>query len=492
MKKLLTALLSAAVTLTTLAAVPASAIQLGDDMTFGHISEFKDFCDAHRGAVDAVAKGMYDLETDINIYDYGIGTSDARTLFTAVIRTHPELFYVSGRFSYSSRDNYVFAIKPHWGKLLYDDDGYYIGEEKYTDDQVLTMRSEFREKSQWYLNKIDDDMSDFDKALILHDELVLNSSYILTGETYDLMVNGKGKCYGYSEAYSYLLAQAGINSEIVESEAMSHQWNKVEIDGEYYHVDVTWDDVTPDSPGFADHTFFLLSDSKIESLSKPHYGYESDFPSRNTRFDDMDFRKINTEFCYDGGKVYVVDNNHPNKSDTAKKLLTYNAGTDSFSEVADFGDVYWSTGHGSVWKNMYMSLQHKDGFLYMNTPAAVYVFDTETDEMSLFAENTFDKRFFGLRVIEDKVYAVLADSPSETGTLQYVGDCLKREEPAPLTGDLNSDGAVNISDATILQRYLAEFIELDDGLLTLADVNLDGDVNVKDVTEIQRIAAEFV
>ncbi len=47
MKKLLTALLSAAVTLTTLAAVPASAIQLGDDMTFGHISEFKDFCDAH-------------------------------------------------------------------------------------------------------------------------------------------------------------------------------------------------------------------------------------------------------------------------------------------------------------------------------------------------------------------------------------------------------------------------------------------------------------
>ena len=128
----------------------------------------------------------------------------------------------------------------------------------------------------------------------------------------------------------------------------------------------------------------------------------------------------------------------------------------------------------------------------MNTPAAVYVFDTETDEMSLFAENTFDKRFFGLRVIEDKVYAVLADSPSETGTLQYVGDCLKREEPAPLTGDLNSDGAVNISDATILQRYLAEFIELDDGLLTLADVNLDGDVNVKDVTEIQRIAAEFV
>ncbi len=492
MKKLLTALLAAAVTLTALAAVPASAVQLGDDMTFGHISKFKAFCDAHRGAVDAVAKGLYDLETDIDIYDYRIEPSDVKTLFTAVNRTHPELFYVSGRFGYSVRGNYINSIIPHWGKLLYDDDGYYTGEETYTDEQVLTMRTEFREKSQWYLNKIDDDMSDFDKALILHDELVLNSSYLLTGETYDLMVNGKGKCYGYSEAYSYLLAQAGINSEIVESETMYHQWNKVEIDGEYYHVDVTWDDPTPDSPGFADHTFFLLSDSKIGSMSNPHYDYESDFPSLSTRFDGRGFRKINTEFCYYGGRVYVVDNNHPSKSDTAKKLLAYDAGTDSFSEIADFGDVYWSAGHGGVWVNMYMSLLHKDGFLYMNTPSAVYVFDAETGETSLFAENTFEKNFYGLQIIEDKVYAALTDSPNETGALQYVGDCLKREEPAPLTGDLNGDRAVNISDATILQRHLAEFIKLDDDLLALADVNLDGDVNVKDVTEIQRIAAEFV
>lgn len=492
MKKLLTALLGAAVTLTALAAVPASAVQMGDDMTFGHISEFKDFCDSHRIAVDRVSEGIYNLETDINIYDCRIETSNISTLYNAVIHTHPELFYVSGRFSYTMMGSYIYTVKPHWGKLLYDDNGNYMGEEIYTDEQVLEMRSEFREKSQWYLDKIDDDMSDFDKALILHDELVLNSSYLLSGEIYDLMVNGKGKCYGYSEAYSYLLAQAGINSEIVESEEMYHQWNKVEIDGSYYHVDVTWDDATPDRPGFAAHTYFMLSDSRIESLPKPHYDYESDFPSQSTRFDDMGFRRINTEFCYDGDKVYVVDNSHPSKSDTAKKLLTYDAGTDSFSEIADFAEVYWDAGQGSVWMNMYMSLQHQDGFLYMNTPTAVYVFDTETSEMKLFAENTFDLNFYGLRIIEDKVFAVLTENPNVTGNLQYVGNCLKREAPAPLMGDLNGDGSVNISDATLLQRYLAEFIELDDAQLAVADVKQDGIVNVKDVTEIQRIAAEFV
>ena len=492
MKKLFAAILAAATVLTAWALVPASAVQIVDDQTFGHISEFKTFCDAHQGAADRVAEGMYELETDIDIYDFRIEISDAKTLFTAVIHTHPELFYVSGRFGYSVTGNYIYSLKPHWGKLLYDDDGYCTGEEIYTDEQVLTMRGEFRDRAQWYLDKVGDDMSDFDKALILHDELALNSSYLLTGDTYDLMVNGKGKCYGYSEAYSYLLAQAGVNSEIVESEEMYHQWNKVEIDGEYYHVDVTWDDPVPDSPGFAEHTYFLLSDSRIESLSRPHCNYESDFPSQSTRFDDMGFHKINTQFCYTESGVYVVDNNHPSKSDTAKKLLTYDAETDSFSEAADFGDVYWSTGQGSVWIKMYMSLQHRDGFLYMNTPSAVYVYDTETDELSLFAENTFDRKFFGLRVIEDKVYAVLADSPNVTGTLQYVGECLERKQPSPVLGDLNGDGAVNVSDATVLQRCLAEFEELDDAQLTVADVNLDGYVNVRDVTEIQRIAAEFV
>ena len=59
-------------------------------------------------------------------------------------------------------------------------------------------------------------------------------------------------------------------------------------------------------------------------------------------------------------------------------------------------------------------------------------------------------------------------------------------------GDLNEDGVVTIQDATLLQRYLAEFETLTPEQLKRADVTKDGKVNIKDVTEIQRFAAEYI
>ena len=430
----LTAVLLSLALILGAAAMPASSLQLKDDMTFGRISEYKDFYEAHSEVADLLAKGLFDLEDRIYIKDYAIPDYEASRLLTMVTHMHPELFYVSGGFSYSRYKQgdsyYVHSFIPRWGRVFYDSNGNYTGEQSYTKEQVLEMRAEFRTRAQWYLDQVDEDMSDFDKALILHDALVLNSSYLLSGETYDLMVNGQGKCYGYSEAYSYLLAQAGVNSEIVESAEMFHQWNKVEIDGKYYHVDVTWDDPTPDKPGFVKHTFFLLSDSAIEGYeANPHYDYRSDFVSDDTRFDKMRYHRINTRMCHVGGDVYVVDNNNPESSESGKHLLTYDLGADSFETVESFTDERWHADEGLVWSNNYMSLEEYDGYLYMNTEKKIYVYDALSGEMSEFADNTFGQAFYGLQVIDGKVYAVLADGPQSTGTLQYVGDCLVRVQP---------------------------------------------------------------
>ena len=60
-----------------------------------------------------------------------------------------------------------------------------------------------------------------------------------------------------------------------------------------------------------------------------------------------------------------------------------------------------------------------------------------------------------------------------------------------LIGDANSDGEVNVNDATLIQRYLAEFpvaaIDLD-----AADVNRSNTVEMQDVTSIQRFLAEYI
>ena len=66
-----------------------------------------------------------------------------------------------------------------------------------------------------------------------------------------------------------------------------------------------------------------------------------------------------------------------------------------------------------------------------------------------------------------------------------------------MVGDADGNGKVNISDATAIQRHLAEFDDAtydlsDKKMLTTLDANYDGRVNVKDVAAVQRYAAEMV
>lgn len=441
MKKLLAVALTLILVMTA-TVIPCEAAALKEDMSFGHISYHKDFYEKHKEAVDRTARAMYNLEREINLYDCMIPYEEASTLYQTVVRTHPELFYASSRYSMrvTQNDNgekMLYALKVHWGKMLVNDDGTPVldesgkqREELYTDEQVIQMRDEFRRKAQWYLDKVDDGMTDFQKALILHDELVLNGSYLISGEIYDFMVHNHGKCYGYSECYAYLLAQVGVDSEIVESDAMFHQWNKVKIDGAYYHVDVTWDDPEPDKPGQVRHTFFLLSDSAAENMTgHKHYGYESDYPSLDTRYDNRRYHTFNAQMCYVGNLLYAVDG-------TAEKALgTYDLMSDSFTPVYDFSGEYWNAGDGYVWSGMYMSLETCDGYLYMNTADKVMLYDTESGLMTQFAPNNYGRDFYGLRVTDGRLFGILADNPNQTGTQVYIGECLRRESPVtePIT-----------------------------------------------------------
>ncbi len=113
-------------------------------------------------------------------------------------------------------------------------------------------------------------MTDLQKALALHDHLVLNCQYDLTKarkyahSEYGALVEGLAVCEGYTLAYNDLLSRVGIKAEYVRGRLKScgdpHAWSGVTIDGKNYHVDVTNDDSTPDAKGSVSHNFFMLSD----------------------------------------------------------------------------------------------------------------------------------------------------------------------------------------------------------------------------------------
>ncbi len=53
-------------------------------------------------------------------------------------------------------------------------------------------------------------------------------------------------------------------------------------------------------------------------------------------------------------------------------------------------------------------------------------------------------------------------------------------------GDVNGDGVLSVTDATVIQKYAASFEKFTAEQLVIADYNRDGAVNVNDATEIQR------
>ena len=75
------------------------------------------------------------------------------------------------------------------------------------------------------------------------DELSHNKSSAVTHTAYGAIVDKKAVCEGIAYAFCLLAKKAGVNSTVVNGivNGGRHSWNMIQIDFEYYHIDVTWD-----------------------------------------------------------------------------------------------------------------------------------------------------------------------------------------------------------------------------------------------------------
>lgn len=118
------------------------------------------------------------------------------------------------------------------------------------------------------------ELSDIDAILAVHDYLVLNTSYdevtAATGTggvshyAEGLLLHGTAVCSGYASTFRLLMMLADIPCEYVWTD--THAWNMVQLEDEWYHIDVTWDDPIPDQPGVVLYTHFMMTDAEISGL----------------------------------------------------------------------------------------------------------------------------------------------------------------------------------------------------------------------------------
>ena len=130
--------------------------------------------------------------------------------------------------------------------------------------------------------------TDYEKALFVHDYLVTHTEYdtekyeaskkddydpeidyIFTA--YACLIRNKCVCEGYGKAFKLILDTLGIECITVSGTGNDepHLWNIILLDGDYYWVDVTWDDPgTENWPNEAKHTYFCMTDKQSGATHK--------------------------------------------------------------------------------------------------------------------------------------------------------------------------------------------------------------------------------
>ncbi|MCR5213266.1 MAG: hypothetical protein K6E10_02550 [Eubacterium sp.] len=110
--------------------------------------------------------------------------------------------------------------------------------------------------------------SDYDTVVNVHDYLIENFEYdystsMVNHTDIDGFRDGVMVCSGYGLAAYYLLNTNGVETRIItgyggEGEgSANHLWNMVKLDGEWYNLDITWDDM---GKGGKKYDYFLKSD----------------------------------------------------------------------------------------------------------------------------------------------------------------------------------------------------------------------------------------
>ena len=122
---------------------------------------------------------------------------------------------------------------------------------------------------------VDDSWTDVRKAMYFHDymadaycydytEYATEAENYLRHTAYGMLKRETAVCEGYAWLYGLFLRRVGIDSKMVLSLNLNHAWNLLNIDGSYYHVDLTWDDVYNSYPGQISYDSFLKSNNGME------------------------------------------------------------------------------------------------------------------------------------------------------------------------------------------------------------------------------------
>ncbi|MBQ3928650.1 MAG: hypothetical protein II711_00960 [Clostridia bacterium] len=233
------------------------------------------------------------------------------------------------------------------GQIIMEYDERYVSDEKVDIDRIRSDQQKIEAHYQDVLSVVVSDMSDLEKALALHDKLILLTDFydkeninpdeaaMIDGpvkpdpsiavdyedSAVGVFRDGYSGSQGYADAYRMLLDDVGVENVQVKNE--TRVWNMVKINEAYYHVDCCHDDPTFTNNmtymgdnnadywdiGNVSHTYFMKTDTEMQNLGYSDIESEDNISSALTDIGVYLFFGNNSYLSYDNGLWYYTDYN---------------------------------------------------------------------------------------------------------------------------------------------------------------------------------------
>lgn len=209
------------------------------------------------GAVDALVRKMLAADEHFISLDYGEPITYAfavslADVFTNQVKTYCEQMYNSVLCQPYSNGSVVLTFSAT----------------ACSDGLLAQYRTETMERAiqvhdmLWDTGRLNDDMTQYEKARVYYTWLCDNCEYDYAGAAddasishiaYNALIHKSAVCDGYTGAYNLFLKLEGIDCTTCAND--THIWTVATLDGREYHIDTTWGDQT----GQIDYRFFAMS-----------------------------------------------------------------------------------------------------------------------------------------------------------------------------------------------------------------------------------------
>lgn len=234
---------------------------------------YKSLSDSQKNVYDQMKKQIDDRSRK----SYSIkktNEDDLQKGYEAFILDYPECVWLHMGYAYSSSNKKDFELTPNlYGKSI---------------NEYWSIYDDIMSSANKLVDAASQKGSDYEMALFVHDYLVdhvdyddatlkklekakyqSNAFYPAT-TPYGALNDEKAVCSGYSAAFQLVMKQLGIDcgrASGSKKDGGSHEWNYILLDGDYYYVDVTWDDPVSDNAkkdvSSPMHTYFCITTDEL-------------------------------------------------------------------------------------------------------------------------------------------------------------------------------------------------------------------------------------